>query len=710
MTKADEWRFKEGDSVETTGYRVKERLGRGAVAEAYLVSRDGDEFVLKISALKNLRDGSKNPPEAIAGINTSLRDEAAIMKALASVQAVPKLYGKDKLSDGLFYTVTEYVTPEYKNLVSLRQQNLSEKNLFPLIEEILTFFIDVHTRGYEYCDVKPDHFYWNPKEPERRLLVIDYNLSRKRQKPSGNSVRLRWVMSDLRRLGQVLFRSLLMGQEIVPELPGASRPIPFEGDTLYDLFLPTSFRNDQSGHPRLDWYLRRLHSGKYGSAQEALEEFRQLISGESDLESISLADRDYVRNRALHWTNTQPNWDETENCWGRLGEAYLSSADELMSLDELAVLVYLWGVALAYREKFKSIGGAMLESLQRDIEISHKDMQVDENLMLFETWRKAVTDPNAKKKRAWEFTIASFVNGYEKALVALESFYKEYESGGVYDPVGLNFNDWQAYIKKSQITLKLWTYNYLSDYSTISGRFALLNPSKEDVLLINIIKFYKDHFDLRKVIWFSILSDKPNPKDIERRLTDLQDLQVKIFKHIEKLLSPDRVVSVWPDTGSIESTVHGLLQIAHEKFDNIESWKKRVLEISNEFLKLLDLGFDDVVRMHGELFISTRKINYLEHNLRDDKKAFSSAWTEADKLREKSRVLEYQLEQALLLQKKYRYALNESIDAIKKLIPAEDRNSGGSTWKNKIKEGLKWAETKIKNGKRWIMGKDNSRI
>lgn len=711
MKKADKdkWRFKVNESVENTGYKVKEQLGRGAIAEAYLVARGREDFVLKISALKNLAAGLDH---SIAGINTSLQGEAAIMRALASVQAVPKLYDGESsvLSDDLFYIVTEYVTPEYQNLVNLCQQNPSEEDLFPLIEEILKFFVDLHVLGYEYCDVKPDHFYWNPQNPARPLLVIDYNLSRKRQKPSGDSVRLRWVLSDLRRLGQVLFRSLLMGQEIVPELPGASRPIPFEGDTLYDLFLPTSFRNDQSGHPRLDWFLRRLHAGKYGTAQEALEEFQQLISGEFDLETMSQTDRDYVGNQVSYWSNTQPNWDEIENCWGRLGEVHLSSSDELKESDELAASVYLWGVAVAYHEKSKRIGQLLMDGLLRNAKINQRDLQTDEVLFLFDEWHTAIIDPGSKKKRAWENTLRSFTDGYEKALLAFEYYFNAYKQDGG------NFNNWQAYIEQCKLSLEIWTYSDLRDqpYHTLDKQcFSHLNPETEDEFLKQVVNLYKEHIAVREAICENLLSAKLNRKDVENRLAELHDIQDKIFENIEKLLLPKKSISIWPDNRTIKSGIDKVIELL-DKDGSIKNWEERFSKEADEFLKLMDLASNEVILKHKDLFISTRRATSLQKDLKEIKvkneESLRSALTAQEKLQDISSQIN-KIEIDLVNEKSVNESLRRevrqlwinyeltkdnlklSIDILDKLISREEIDSGGFTkWKIKIEE--RWMKIK----------------
>ncbi len=604
----EKWRFDIGEPVDTTGYKVKARLGRGAAAEAYLVVNDqGEDVVLKIPALHNLKDGTNNDPKSIANINAELKKEAKIMKALADIQAVPRLMDNKPLNNGLFYIVTEYVNPdEYQNLISLRQKSLEEKIYLFLIEEILKFFARIHEKGYEYCDVKPDHFCWNRNNPERSLLVIDYNLSVV-QKPAVKGERLRWVVSDLRRLGQVLFTSLLMGQEAVAEIPTASRPIPFEGDKPSDLFLPTSFKNASSGsYPRLDWFLRRLHAGKYGSADDALEEFKRLEDMDFDPKNITQSDKVYVENQVTEWSNNLPDWDTVENCWGRLGEPYLPSLEALSAEDELAVRVYLWGLALASSKKSKVI---MVKSLQENSEINQKDLQSSETLMQFEDWRKAISDPAARKKRAWDAVIASFADGYEKALPSLESYYEQDQA---------SFSGWVTYIETSRSALQIWTYGIEQPYRSLHKQCFELKPKEEDTLLCRVTDLYKKHIHKRKEILFSVLSfEKVDQKKIDDQLKDLQNIERDIFECIGKLLSPVKSAPIWPNAENIKLATNKLIVLVTPKDNKLEDAKDGLSDKVDEFIRLMGLGLvdeDQTIENYKKLFVVSLTRN-LQSNL-----------------------------------------------------------------------------------------------
>ena len=611
MTNSQEWRFDKGKFISDTGCQVKEQLGRGASAEAYLVIRDGEDVVLKISALHNLENGLNNTPEGIAGINAELKEEAKIMKSLAGIQVVPRLIDQGLLDGGLFYIVVEYVnSTEYKNLIRLRQERLQEEDIVPPIKQILKFFVEIHAAGYEYCDVKPDHFCWNPNNVERPLLVIDYNLSVRRQKHLGNGNRLPWVMSDLRRLGQMLFKFLLMGQEVAPELPGASRPIPFEGDKLYDFFLPTSFQDYTSQYKRLDWFLRRLHAGKYSSASGALMEFELLTTGKADLETISQEDRKFVENKASTWNKSIPTQDEVANCWGRLGEPYLSSIETLTPQDELAVCVYLWGFALAYPKKPKR--DEMIKSLQSNIGLRLKDLQLPENTTLgqFEEWRKAITDPVVKRQRAWKVAIESFSEGYDEALASLKLFFDQYPFEGQ----GLDFKAWETYIHRASFALQIWTSNIKRSYQDIDKQcfeffVDTLKPKEEDRFLCEIMDLYQKHGESRKRIYTAILSgEETEPESIE-----LFDLQEQIFSIIQKLLPSFATTSIWPEQGVITTSIIELANLVAEESDDLKDWETKFSQKGIDLLDLLGIRDRDDVHLYEEILKKNKQIKRLQN-------------------------------------------------------------------------------------------------
>lgn len=652
---------------------VNKRLGRGAVAEAYLVSRFEQQYVLKVS----VNEGDK-----------SLRNEVSIMRELNEVNSVPRLYENQDDIGGIFYVVTEYVTPEYLNLTELHTQDLANKQLFQLIQDILKFFVDVHALGYEYSDVKPDHFYWNPNNKGRPLLVIDYNLSQKRQKPSRSNQRLDWVRSDLRRLGQVLFHSLLMGQEVVPDLPGGSHPIPFEGDSPYHKFLATSFQHDQSGNQQLDWYLRRLHGGKYVTAEEALKEFRSLISNEFNIDKITLEDRQYVVDQVSNWIKTPPAWDDVENCWGRLGEPYFVSVDDLSASDELAVLVYLWGIATTYGEK--SIGMKMQEVLvQAKAEITKKGIKAtDEPLWnLFQEWYKAISDPVKRKNRAWAQAIKAFENGYEAALQALTAYYENF---GQSDQ---GLSDWEAYITQCQTSLDIWTFTKIkkNSYAILEKQsFSYIAPKVEDVLLVRTEALYKEHITLREEIVESALS--PDFDGINNKLMRLLEIQKEILECVEILMSPKKVISVWPDEETIRFEIRKFVNTIKDN-SVADDWHKKVTEAVNAFLVFMDIR-SDVFLKRINLRISNLSANRLV--------ADSSATIESLKLTIRSlsaKIIDLEKEKKSL-EERYQFALQilvESVDLLSVFVQDGQSDSGDTLWNKmvmKIKSIMK-RKTKI---------------
>ncbi len=661
MTAPNKWRFNENDELGATGYVVNKRLGRGAVAEAYLVSRFGQEYVLKVS----VNDGDK-----------SLRNEASIMKELNEVNSVPRLYENQGGIDGFFYVVTEYVTPEYHNLTELHTKELANEQLFYLIQDILKFFVDVHTRGYEYCDVKPDHFYWNPNNKERPLLVIDYNLSQKRQKPSHSSQRLDWVRSDLRRLGQVLFHSLLMGQEVVPDLPGGSHPIPFEGDSPYHKFLATSFQHDRSGNQKLDWYLRRLHGGKYGSGEEALDKFRKLISVEYNIEQITLKDHQYVAEQASNWIKMPPTWDEVENCWGRLGEPWLASVDELSAPNELAVWVYLWGLAIAYGEK--SIGAKMQDVLvEAKVEITKKGIRANDEALwnLFQEWYKALNDPAKRMNRAWIQAIESFENGYEAALHALVAYYENF---GQSDK---DLSAWDAYIQQCRLSLDIWTFTKIKNhsYATLDKQcFSHLAPKAEDILLVKIASLYKEHTALREEILEGMLSLDSTLDGNSDKLLRLLGIQTEISVCVTTLLSPKKVISVWPVEEKIRFEIEKFVNAVKDN-SAANDWHKKVTEAVNAFIDFMDIRSDAFIKRIN-LRISNLSANRL---VADSSNTIDSLKVKISSLSAKLIDLEKEKKS---LEEKYQLAsknLGESIEILSDFVQVGNSDSGDTLW-NKI--------------------------
>lgn len=635
---------------------VNKRLGRGAVAEAYLVSRFEQQYVLKVS----VNEGDK-----------SLRNEVSIMRELNEVNSVPRLYENQGDISGIFYVVTEYVTPEYLNLTELHTQDLANKQLFQLIQDILKFFVDVHALGYEYSDVKPDHFYWNPNNKGRPLLVIDYNLSQKRQKPSRSNQRLDWVRSDLRRLGQVLFHSLLMGQEVVPDLPGGSHPIPFEGDSPYHKFLVTSFQHDQSGNQQLDWYLRRLHGGKYLTAEEALKEFRSLISNEFNIDKITLEDRQYVVDQVSNWIKTPPAWDDVENCWGRLGEPYFVSVDDLSASDELAVLVYLWGIATTYGEK--SIGMKMQEVLvQAKAEITKKGIKAtDEPLWnLFHEWYKAISDPVKRKNRAWAQTIKAFENGYEATLQALTAYYENF---GQSDQ---GLSDWEAYITQCQTSLDIWTFTKIKkkSYAILEEQcFSYISPKVEDVLLVRTKTLYKEHIALREqIVENALLLDLDSNDD---KLMHLLGIQKEISRCVTILLSPKKVMSVWPDEETIRFEIEKFVNAVRDN-SAIDDWHKKVTEAVNAFLLFMDIRSDVFVKRIN-LRISTLSANRL---VADSSNKIDILNLEINSL--SAKIIDLEKEKKSL-EEKYRLTLRnlgESVKILRIFLQDEQSDSGDTLW------------------------------
>lgn len=154
--------FREGDRV--SQYTIKQKLGRGAYGDVYLVHRDESSAMLVLKILKRPVFGPRS------GLG-SLPHEAKVIRQLEYPGILPVRDTGDH--QGRPFFVTEYEPGEtFRDAIRMRK--LTVEQSIELLAEVASILAYVHQRDIFHCDLKPTNILVGRDEKPR---LIDFGLA-----------------------------------------------------------------------------------------------------------------------------------------------------------------------------------------------------------------------------------------------------------------------------------------------------------------------------------------------------------------------------------------------------------------------------------------------------------------------------------------------------------------------------------------------------
>lgn len=148
------------------GYKIKSFLGQGTFANTYLVTKNSEQYAMKIFKLEMIR---------------SQDDEIRVKREIKSLQSVNHPNVIRYIDDGQFkkgYDTFKYLVMEYSDGEPLRNYINSRGKLginqsIIIIEQVLSGLEEIHRLGFLHRDLKPDNIF---VRESGEVQILDFGL------------------------------------------------------------------------------------------------------------------------------------------------------------------------------------------------------------------------------------------------------------------------------------------------------------------------------------------------------------------------------------------------------------------------------------------------------------------------------------------------------------------------------------------------------
>jgi serine/threonine protein kinase len=156
-------------------YKLKEKIGRGSFGE---ISKCEDRTTRVEYACKTEQSDAEYP---------QLAREYKLYKLLEGEPHIPRAYcfGTE---DGKNYLVMDLLGPSLNQHFKKRGRSLSIKTILMIGIQMISCVEVFHKHGYIHRDIKPDNFLTGTGKNQSTIYIIDYGLSRRYRRSSGEHV------------------------------------------------------------------------------------------------------------------------------------------------------------------------------------------------------------------------------------------------------------------------------------------------------------------------------------------------------------------------------------------------------------------------------------------------------------------------------------------------------------------------------------------